>query len=166
MFRMTGWRIGTLIFDNPLTGEQQAENKLLRAGRGIICLVVLVLALAPALAEAGHESRDVTTIAADRLKLLLDAGEKFLLIDIRPAKEFQDKRLPGSRSIPIAELDKRLGEIPKSGRVIVYASTPQDEIPDSVFQLFEDNRYRNIAFMLEGFHGWEKRKFPIEASRR
>ena len=146
--------------------EKQSAIRIVRADCIIIFLTVLVLAFAPALAEAGHESRDVTTIAADRLKLLLDAGEKFLLIDIRPAKEFQDKRLPGSRSIPIAELDKRLGEIPKSGRVIVYASTPQDEIPDSVFQLFEDNRYRNIAFMLEGFHGWEKRKFPIEASRR
>ena len=148
------------------TREIHSEHRIVRAGHVIIFLTVSALVFAPALVEAGHESRDVTTIAADRLKLLLDAGEKFLLIDIRPAKEFQDKRLPGSRSIPMAELDKRLGEIPKSGRVIVYAATPQDEIPDSVFQLFEDNRYRNIAFMLEGFYGWEKRKFPIEAGRR
>ena len=149
-----------------LKRENQSAIRIVRAGRLITFLTVSVLAFAPALVEAGHESREVTTIAADRLKLLLDAGEKFLLIDIRPAKEFQDKRLPGSRSVPIAELDKRLGEIPKSGRVVVYAATPQDEIPDSVFQLFEDNRYRNIAFMLEGFYGWEKRKFPIEAGRR
>ncbi len=115
--------------------------------------------------EAGHETRDVTTIAADRLKLMLDSGEKFLLIDIRPAKEFQEKRLPGSRSIPIAELDKRIGEIPKSGRVVVYAATPQNEIPDSVFQLFEDNRYKNVAVMLEGFQGWERQKFPVETHR-
>ena len=105
------------------------------------------------------------TIAADRLKLLLDAGEKLLLIDIRPAKEFQEKRVPGARSIPVAELDKRIGEIPKSGRVVIYAATPQDEIADSVFQVFEDNRYRNIAFMLDGFQGWLKRKYPVETGR-
>ena len=68
-----------------------------------------LLALGPALTEAGHETRDVMTIAADRLKLLIDTGEKFILIDIRPAQEFQEKRLPGSRSIPIAELARLRG---------------------------------------------------------
>jgi hypothetical protein len=66
----------------------------------------------------------------------------------------------------MAELEKRLSEIPKSGRVIVYAATPHEKIPDAVFQLFEDNRYRNLAFMLEGFSGWERRKFPVETRQR
>ena len=125
-------------------------------------LAVWVLALCPVMIQAGHESRDVPTIAADRLKLLLDAGEKFVLIDLRPVKEFQEKRIPGSRSIPTAELDKRLGEVPKSGRVVVYAATPQNEIDDSVFQTFEDGKYRNVTFMLEGFQGWLKLKYPVE----
>jgi rhodanese-related sulfurtransferase len=127
-------------------------------------LAVWVLAFSPGITQAGHESRDVSTIAADRLKLLLDAGEKFLLIDIRPAKEFQEKRIPGARSIPSAELDKRIGEIPKSGRVVVYSATPQNEIDDSVFQIFEDSRHKNIAFVLEGFDSWLKRKYPVETS--
>ena len=128
--------------------------------------MVWLICLCPPITEAGHETRDVTTIAADHLKLLLDSGEKFLIVDIRPAKEFQEKRLPGSRSIPAAELANRIGEIPKSGRVVVYAATPQDEIPEAVFQLFEDNRYKNVAVMLEGFQGWEKRKYPVEPKRR
>ena len=137
----------------------------MKACRVATLLTAWLFVICPPTAEGGHEARDVPTIAADRLKLLLDAGEKLLLIDIRPAKEFQEKRVPGARSIPVAELDKRIGEIPKSGRVVVYAATPQDEIADSVFQLFEDNRYRNIAFMLDGFQGWLKRKYPVETGR-
>jgi rhodanese-related sulfurtransferase len=129
---------------------------------GNTIFAVWLCVLSPAITQAGHEARDVPTIAADRLKLLLDAGEKFVLIDIRPAKEFQEKRIPGSRSVPIAELEKRLGEVPKSGRVVVYAATPQNEIDDSVFQTFEDGRYRNVTFMLEGFQGWLKLKYPVE----
>ncbi len=132
----------------------------------VVVLTLWLLAFCPALANAGHENRDVTTIAADRLKLLLDAGEKFILIDLRPAQEFQEKRLAGSRSIPATELEKRLGEIPKSGRVVIYAAMPSNDIPDAVFQLFEDERYKNIAVMLDGFQGWEKRKFPVETGRR
>ena len=125
-------------------------------------LAVWLCALCPSITQAGHETRDVPTIAADRLKLLLDAGEKFVLIDLRPAREFQEKRIPGSRSIPAIELDKRLGEVPKSGRIVVYAAMPQNEIDDSVFQIFEDNKYRNVTFMLEGFQGWLKLKYPVE----
>jgi rhodanese-related sulfurtransferase len=125
-------------------------------------LAVWLFVLFPTIIQAGHETRDVPTIAADRLKLLLDAGEKFVLIDLRPAKEFQEKRISGSRSIPSIELDKRIGEIPKSGRVVVYAATPQNEIADSVFELFEDNKHRNVTFMLDGFQGWLKLKYPVE----
>ena len=138
----------------------------MKQARLIALLIFPFLALGPTWTEAGHENRDVTTIAADRLKLLLDSGEKFILIDLRPAKDFQEKRLTGSRSIPATELEKRLGEIPKSGRVVVYAATPANDIPDAVFQLFEDERYKNIAVMLEGFQGWEKRKFPVETGKR
>ncbi len=137
----------------------------MKACRVVTLLTAWLFVICPVLSEAGHETRDVSTIAVDRLKLLLDTGEKFQLIDIRPAKEFQEKRIPGSRSIPTTELDKRLGEVPKSGRVVVYAATPQNDIDDSVFQIFEDNRYRNITFMLEGFQGWLKRKYPVETGR-
>ncbi len=88
-----------------------------------------------------------------------------MLIDIRPAKEFQEKRLPGARSIPAAELEKRIGEIPKSGRVVIYAATPQNDIADATFQIFEDNRYKNIAFLLDGFQGWIKRQYPVETGK-
>jgi rhodanese-related sulfurtransferase len=136
------------------------------AARWFFLLTLSLFILAPLNIDAGHENRDVTTISVDRLKQLIDAGEKFLLIDLRPAKEFQEKRLTGSRSIPAAELEKRLGEIPKSGRVVIYAAAASNDIPDAVFQLFEDERYKNIAVMLEGFQGWEKRKFPVETGRR
>ena len=147
----------------------RAITRRIRAATAVRVMVALSLSLFAIRAvnvHAGHENRDVTTIAADRLKLLLDSGEKFILIDLRPANEFQEKRLSGSRSIPISELEKRLGEIPKSGRVVVYAAMPANDIPEAVFQLFEDERYKNIAVMLEGFQGWEKRKYPVEIARR
>lgn len=125
-----------------------------------------VLGLCPAKTEASHETRDVNTITADRVKLLLETGEKPLLIDLRPVKEFKQKRLSGSRSIPMTELHSRLGEIPKRDLVILCAASPQNQIMDEVYQFLEDNGYRNVAVMVEGFQGWVKRKYPIESGRR
>jgi rhodanese-related sulfurtransferase len=132
----------------------------------LFSISIFVIALGPQVVDAGHENRDVTTISVDRLKLLIDSGEKFVLVDLRPTKAFQEKRLPGARTIPAVELEARLNEIPKSGRVVVYGEAASNDIPDFVFQLFEDERYRNITVLLEGFEGWEKRKFPVETKRK
>jgi len=116
--------------------------------------------------RASHGREEINYLGPDRIKGLLDGGEKILFIDIRPTKEYQEKRVPGARSIPVKELEKRLGEIPKSGRVVLYcACQPGTEDGDAFFVL-KDNGYRNVAVMEEGFPGWLKRKFPVESGHR
>jgi rhodanese-related sulfurtransferase len=117
-------------------------------------------------ALAGHGVEEIIdTIPADRVKLLLDSGEKLVLIDLRPAKEFQEKRLPGARSIPMTELAKRFNEIPKTGQVVLYCACSAYEIGDK-FAFLEHRGYRNIFVMLEGYPGWVKLGYPVETSRQ
>jgi rhodanese-related sulfurtransferase len=120
----------------------------------------------PWLALAGHGVEDtVDNITADKAKQLMDAGEKIVFIDLRPAKEYQQNRLPGARSIPIAELAARFNEIPKSGRVVLYCDCkPYDAADRAVF--LEYRGYRNIFIMPEGYSGWVKRGYPLEPARR
>jgi len=120
----------------------------------------------PAVAPAGHGVEDtIDTVSADRVKLLLDSGEKLIFIDLRPSKEFQEKRLPGARSIPMTELAKRFEEIPKTGRVVLYCACQISEVADKAVFL-EYRGYRNIFVMSEGYAGWLKRGYPVETSRR
>jgi rhodanese-related sulfurtransferase len=107
---------------------------------------------------AGHGVEDtVDSLTPERAKQLMDAGEKLVFIDLRPAKEFQQNRLPGARSIPIAELANRYNEIPKSGRVVLYCECKPYDVADRAVFL-EYRGYRNIFIMPEGFSGWTKRR--------
>jgi len=115
---------------------------------------------------AGHGVEDtIDMIAAERVKQLLDAGEKMLFIDMRPAKEYQQDRLPGARSLPIAEVANRFSEIPKTGRVVLYCDCKTYDIADRAVFL-EYRGYRNIFVMPEGYSGWVKRGYPIETAHR
>lgn len=136
-------------------------------GRHIGLLLVAWLAVSfPVAVLAGHGVEDtIDTIPADRVKLLLDSGENLVLIDLRPSKEFQQKRLPRARSIPMTELAKRFNEIPKTGRVVLYCACQTYEIADKAAFL-EYRGYRNIFVMSEGYPGWVKRGYPTEASRQ
>jgi rhodanese-related sulfurtransferase len=119
-----------------------------------------------AVAFAGHGVEDtIDMLAAERVKQLMDAGEKLTFIDLRPAKEFQQTRLPGARSIPIAEMASRYGEIPKTGRVILYCDCKTYDISDRAVFL-EYRGYRNIFVMPEGYSGWVKRGYPLDGNRR
>ena len=92
-------------------------------------------------------------------------GEKLVLIDMRPAKEYQQSRLPGARSLPFAELANRFGEVPKSGRVVLYCDCKPYDVADRAVFL-EYRGYRNIFIMPEGYQGWVKRGYPTETNRR
>ncbi|HET8564835.1 MAG TPA: rhodanese-like domain-containing protein [Candidatus Binatia bacterium] len=120
----------------------------------------------PAMVEGGHgEEENLDSITPERVKLLLDSGEKLLFIDLRSVKEFNEKRLPGARSIPVEQLNKRFQEIPRIGRIILYcACRPGDDTFANFF--LRDIGYRNITVMEEGFQGWVKRKYPVESGQK
>ena len=122
--------------------------------------------LLPMTGNAGHGIEDtIDTLPAERVKQLMDAGEKLVFIDMRPAKEYQQNRLPGARSLPIAEVANRFNEIPKTGRVVLYCDCKTYDIADRAVFL-EYRGYRNIFVMPEGYSGWVKRGYPIETKAR
>src|ERR1041385_5181265 len=123
-------------------------------------LLAIVLCVFPVALFAGHGVEDtVDSISAERVKQLMDAGEKVAFIDLRPAKEFEQKRLPGARSIPLAEIATRFSEIPKSGRVVLYCDCKPYDVADRAVFL-EYRGFRNIFIMPEGYQGWIKRGYP------
>jgi rhodanese-related sulfurtransferase len=129
-----------------------------------LALVIALLSYTPIPVYAGHGEEPVQTISMERVKLLLDKKEKVFFVDLRTPKEFQQKRLPGARSIPISELEKRLTEIPKTGRVILYCTCrPGDD--SYAYFLLRDNEYNNVSVIEDGFDGWVKRKFPVESGK-
>jgi rhodanese-related sulfurtransferase len=132
----------------------------------LIAALALVM-FSAAMASAGHGTEeDVVTITAEQVKVFLDAREKIVLVDLRPVKDFQKTRLPGARSLPMKELDKRFHEIPKSGRVVLYCDCPQNQIIEQAYQLLKDYGYRNTAVMADAFQEWLSRKYPVETGAK
>ena len=116
-------------------------------------------------AEADHPAEGFANlIPASGVKRILDNGDHLILIDLRPANEYHKKRLPKAVSIPSTEMEKRLREIPKFGRVIIYCACDQQEITDKAIML-RNLGYRNIAVMPEGYLGWVGMGYPLEESR-
>ena len=80
------------------------------------------------LAEVERAARDylgdeVETIDRTELIERLHRGD-VVLVDVRPAEEFEAGHIEGARSIPIAELQDRLAELPADREVVAYCRGP------------------------------------------
>ncbi len=77
---------------------------------GMALLTACATTSAPAPATTGTLPAEITV---NRLKSMLDAGERFFLLDVRTPEEFiQDGRVAQATLIPLAELEQRLNELP------------------------------------------------------
>ena len=80
------------------------------------------------LAEVERAARDYLgdegdAIGRDELVARLRKGD-VVLVDVRPAEEFQAEHINGARSIPIDELEDRLAELPAGREIVAYCRGP------------------------------------------
>ncbi len=54
----------------------------------------------------------------------LEAGERLVVVDVRPVEEYRAAHIPGAVSIPLGELERRLRELPHSGQIVAYCRGP------------------------------------------
>jgi rhodanese-related sulfurtransferase/DNA-binding MarR family transcriptional regulator len=99
------------------------------AGDDVLALwLALRNASAARLAEVERAARDylggeVEATGRDELIARLSRGDA-VLVDVRPAEEYEAGHIDGARSIPIDELERRLAELPKDREVIAYCRGP------------------------------------------
>ncbi len=85
----------------------------------VVATVIIALTFAPRVALT--QEKKTERIAISELKKKLNSGAKFLLIDVREDWEMKrDGAIPGAIHIPVAELDKRMKDIPKNIRLVFY----------------------------------------------
>ena len=73
--------------------------------------------------EYAQEDDSMEQVVGEDLLEMVHTGEA-LLLDIRPASEFEAGHLPLARSIPFDELEARLSELPLDKIIIIYRRSP------------------------------------------
>jgi rhodanese-related sulfurtransferase len=83
------------------------------------------------------------------LERLMASGD-VVLIDVRPALEFEHGHLAGALAIPVEELAQRLAELPRNKRIVAYCRGSYCLFADEAVALLKQHGFD--AVRLEG--GW------------
>ena len=106
-------------------------------------------------------SRDeLEPVTLAELRRLIRDGEVTLL-DVRPREEYEAGHIPGAISLPVAELNARSPELPKSKEVIAYCRGPYCVYSLEAVQLLRKHGYRARRAQ-EGLPEWRLSGLPIE----
>jgi rhodanese-related sulfurtransferase len=92
-------------------------------------------------------------------KLLRD--DEVVVLDVRPIEEFRAGHIPGARSIPIAELGRRLGELPAGRTFVAYCRGPYCVFSDEAVTLLRDRGFQATR-LRDGLPDWRSAGFPVE----
>ncbi|GLI37623.1 rhodanese-like domain-containing protein [Geobacter hydrogenophilus] len=120
----------------------------------IAIIPMIVLALVATVLAAGY--RD---IKATEAKSLLAANKKVFLLDVRTPEEFGQGRLQGAVLIPINEVERRIGEIPRNRPIVVYCAVGSRS--GLVAGFLSRKGYREVYNVSDGIVGWYRNGFPI-----
>jgi rhodanese-related sulfurtransferase len=93
--------------------------------RNLRTLAASRLAEVERLAAAYLGGRDqLEPVTREELARRLQDGDPLVILDVRPAAEHAAGHLPGAVSIPVAELRRRLAELPADREIVAYCRGP------------------------------------------
>lgn len=75
-----------------------------------------------------------------------------LLIDVREPHEYKGGFIPGAKNIPLSQLSRRMGEIPKERDVFLYCRSGMRS--KNAAKMLARNGYRKLAHLQGGIGAW------------
>jgi len=86
------------------------------------------------------------------------------VLDVRPVEEYQAGHIPGAKSIPLKELERRLSELPRDQEIVAYCRGPYCVLS---IQAVETLRAKGLRAMRleDGVQDWRAHGLPVAVGK-
>ena len=119
--------------------------------------LLLVALLVAMLAGCGQSPAGAGVDISVDEALRLWQNKEAIIIDVRTPGEYRDGHIPGVVNIPLDELEKRIGEIPKDKKVVLICRTGNRSAQGT--RLLRSKGLNNVYNSTGGMSTW---KGPVE----
>jgi rhodanese-related sulfurtransferase len=108
-------------------------------------------------ARGGLEAVDRETLV-DRVR----RGE-VTVVDVRPSEEFGAGHIPGALSVPLADLEQRLADLPRDREVVAYCRGPYCVLAVEAVRLLRAHGFRAVR-LADGIADWRARGLDLASA--
>jgi rhodanese-related sulfurtransferase/DNA-binding HxlR family transcriptional regulator len=113
------------------------------------------------LAEAYLGAREtLEPVTRSELLRRLKRREDLLVLDVRPAEEYAAGHLPMAVSVPLAELRRRLGDLPREKEIVAYCRGPYCAFAHKAIRVLHQAGFR-ARRLEDGLPEWKAAGLPV-----
>ncbi|NGZ06318.1 MAG: sulfurtransferase [Magnetococcales bacterium] len=143
-------------------GKEAASGSAdaVRTGMWALAFLAVVMLLPRWIRKMRSRNHHLTT---QRLKEMLEGGANLVVLDVRDTADFsgENGHLPGSRNIPLPELDARMEEVRCIGRPLALICHTDRRSAEAV-QRLEAQGIGPLYLVMGGVKQWRQEGFPVE----
>jgi rhodanese-related sulfurtransferase len=100
--------------------------------------------------------------ATSIMQMMGDAGERVIILDVRPKADFAKGHLRGA--INLEKFDKAALGSDKSVRIVVYGANERDESAAKMVRTMAGEGFANVIWMRGGFAEWVTAQLPVSTT--
>lgn len=108
-----------------------------------------------------EERGELEPVDRRRLRERVRAGE-VVVLDVRPAEEYRAGHIEGALSVPLKELEQRLGALPKEREIVAYCRGPYCVLAPEAVRILRAHGYAARS-MGDGVAEWRAGGLPVES---
>ena len=127
------------------------RNKNLKV-RGLLLLGIVSFILSMLTGCGASATDSAVDVSVDEAQRLWQNKEA-ILIDVRTPAEYRDGHIPGVVNIPLDELEKRMGEVPKDKKVVLICRTGNRSAQGT--KLLRSKGFNNVYNSTGGMTTWK-----------
>jgi rhodanese-related sulfurtransferase len=90
----------------------------------------------------------------------VSSGE-VMVLDVRPVEEYVAGHIAGAVSVPLAELEARLSELPAEAEIVAYCRGPYCVLAVKAVELLRGRGFRAVR-LEDGVPDWQARGLPVD----
>jgi len=105
-----------------------------------------------------QQEQPLPEITVGELKAHLEARDECILLDVREPQEHQICRIPGSRLVPLGELEKRIHEFHPGSEIFVHCKSGGRSA--KAVRLFQKAGFQRVKNVRGGITAWSKEIDP------
>ncbi len=120
-------------------------------------LVSGAMLIAPSIGKLFGGAKEVGTLAATRMM-----NDGALVLDVRDNSEFSAGRIPKSKNIPLADLEKRIEEIAKFKQKPVIIACKTGNRSAAALRVLKQQGFTEIVQLQGGVTAWQQASLPVE----
>jgi ArsR family transcriptional regulator len=85
------------------------------------------------------------------------------ILDVRPTEEYDAGHIRGALSLPLAELKRRMGELPRGREIVAYCRGPYCVLAVDAVALLRRKGFTAVR-LEEGVPDWRARGLPVKVT--